>query len=890
LYKCNIDGTGLTKIIDNVDELNNLSLTTSAIVGVPYTGATEAVDLGAYNMKVNGITVGVGSSTYTQSANTNTVVGNTALSLNTTGLYNVANGYESLNANTTGMWNTSIGSQSLYTNTIGQYNTAVGGNALASDVSGNENTAIGFQALVGNFTGSGNTGIGRSSMRSNSIGSNNTAIGFQADVASNNLSNATAIGNGAVVSASNTIQLGNSSVAGIRTSGALTTGAVTYPILDGTANQVLLTNGSGVVSFGAIPTLNQNTSGNAATATTAGNITATTNTTLSSLSSLATVGTITSGTWSATTIALAKGGTGATTKTAGFDALSPMTISGDIIYGGTSGSGTRLAKGSDGQILTLASGLPTWANASGGGGGVPYTGATQAIDLGAYDMKVNGLTIGTGAGTTTVTSSTAIGKDALKANTLGTFNTGIGMDALKANTEGTANTALGSNAMLSNTTTSFNTAIGFNSQTYATSTGGYNTSVGATSLVYGGSENNAFGSYTLSSNTGSENNAVGVFALQSNTTGSGNNSLGSRALKSNTTGLYNLAIGSYSLYSNVGNSGTVAIGHNAMYFADDRSTGRTTGNTAVGYESLKGGSATPSNNTGQNNTALGYQSLTSNTTGSSNTAIGYSAMSSSSTYSNSTALGYNAQVTASNQIQLGDANITDVKTSGTLTLGSITYPNTAGTNGQVLTFTNAGTLTWTTLSSTPVFLPTVVIGTQQWMRENLDVMTYRNGDVIPQVTDNTAWAGLTTGAWCWYSNSADNGTIYGKLYNWYAVNDSRGLAPQGWHIPTDAEWTTLGNLLGGDAVAGGKMKTTGTTRWNTPNTSATNESGFAGLPGGNRNSDGTFVNISGDGSWWSATPSSSTVARFRQANYNSVLLNSGNAIKVQGYSVRCLRD
>ena len=189
---------------------------------------------------------------------------------------------------------------------------------------------------------------------------------------------------------------------------------------------------------------------------------------------------------------------------------------------------------------------------------------------------------------------------------------------------------------------------------------------------------------------------MGTYALQSNTTGSGNNSLGSRALKSNTTGLYNLAIGSYSLYSNVGNSRSVAIGHSAMYFADDRSTGRTTGNTAVGYESLKGGSTTPSNNTGQNNTALGYQTLTSNTSGSNNTAIGYSSMSSSSTYSNSTALGYNAQVTASNQIQLGDANITDVKTSGALTAGDVTYPKTHGTANQVLSTTGSGTLAWST--------------------------------------------------------------------------------------------------------------------------------------------------------------------------------------------------
>jgi uncharacterized protein (TIGR02145 family) len=211
----------------------------------------------------------------------------------------------------------------------------------------------------------------------------------------------------------------------------------------------------------------------------------------------------------------------------------------------------------------------------------------------------------------------------------------------------------------------------------------------------------------------------------------------------------------------------------------------------------------------------------------------------------------------------------------------------AGNNGQVLTSTGSGTLTWTT----PVFLPTVVIGTQQWMEKNLDVMTYRNGDVIPQVTDATVWDGLTTGAWCYYNNDPLNGAIYGKLYNWYAVNDPRGLAPQGWHIPTDAEWTTLNNLLGGDAAAGGKMKTTGTTRWAAPNTSATNESGFSGLPGGLRRSiDGTFYNIGNYGYWWSATQADITTAWGRTLSYDNGFLIRNGDFKRYGFSVRCLRD
>jgi uncharacterized protein (TIGR02145 family) len=212
------------------------------------------------------------------------------------------------------------------------------------------------------------------------------------------------------------------------------------------------------------------------------------------------------------------------------------------------------------------------------------------------------------------------------------------------------------------------------------------------------------------------------------------------------------------------------------------------------------------------------------------------------------------------------------------------------TTTNVLEFmSSSGWTSLTTPSTTAVFLPTIVIGTQHWMKENLDVVTYRNGDVIPQVTDGTAWAALTTGAWCYYNNDVANGAIYGKLYNWYAVNDTRGLAPTGWHIPTDAEWTILTDKLGGTSVAGGKMKSTGITRWTTPNASATNESGFTGLPGGYSDNSGMLSNV-GFGFWWSSTEYGTTDAWSRVLTYDS-----GNAYrdyfnKRYGFSVRCLRD
>ena len=185
---------------------------------------------------------------------------------------------------------------------------------------------------------------------------------------------------------------------------------------------------------------------------------------------------------------------------------------------------------------------------------------------------------------------------------------------------------------------------------------------------------------------------------------------------------------------------------------------------------------------------------------------------------------------------------------------------------------------------------TVTICAQVWTTKNLDVTTYRNGDAIPQVTDPTAWANLTTGAWCYYNNDAANGAIYGKLYNWYAVNDTRGLAPTGYHVPSDGEWTTLETCLGGSLVAGGAMKEVGYTHWLSPNTGATNSSGFAGLPGGFRFNVGAFLNVGYSGYWWSSTEDGTPDAWTRALGYyysSVVRLNYDKAI---GFSVRCLRD
>jgi len=185
----------------------------------------------------------------------------------------------------------------------------------------------------------------------------------------------------------------------------------------------------------------------------------------------------------------------------------------------------------------------------------------------------------------------------------------------------------------------------------------------------------------------------------------------------------------------------------------------------------------------------------------------------------------------------------------------------------------------------------VTIGTQTWMVENLKTTHYRNGDAITNVIDNTAWAGLSTGAWCDYSNAAANGIKYGHLYNWYAANDSRNIAPIGWHVPTDAEWATLITYLGGESVAGGKLKETGTFNWASPNTAATNSFGFSALPGGDRNDwDGTFEGVSNHGIWWSSNQVNAMFAWGKQIFSSSSNVNGYFVPKAEGFSVRCIKN
>jgi uncharacterized protein (TIGR02145 family) len=176
------------------------------------------------------------------------------------------------------------------------------------------------------------------------------------------------------------------------------------------------------------------------------------------------------------------------------------------------------------------------------------------------------------------------------------------------------------------------------------------------------------------------------------------------------------------------------------------------------------------------------------------------------------------------------------------------------------------------------------------MSENLQTECYRNGDIIPQVTDPSEWVSLNTGAWCYYNNDREIGRTYGKLYNWYAFNDPRGLAPAGWELPTENEIGTLMQYLGGYLIAGGKIKESGLSHWNDPNFNATNESGFNALPAGWRSHTGSFGQLHESASWWIAYNFyEGSEGGHASVFYDREIFHISSNSKILGFSVRCIR-
>ena len=197
---------------------------------------------------------------------------------------------------------------------------------------------------------------------------------------------------------------------------------------------------------------------------------------------------------------------------------------------------------------------------------------------------------------------------------------------------------------------------------------------------------------------------------------------------------------------------------------------------------------------------------------------------------------------------------------------------------------------------------TVTIGTQTWMAENLKVTHYRDGSAISNVTNNSTWCALSTGAYCYYNNLESNGTTYGCIYNWYAVADVHNIAPLGWHVPTEAEWTILENYASvhfGSSISQAKALAT-TTVWTSCSTTGTigsnalinNSTGFSAIPSGSRSVTlgGTFFNAGNDCYWWTVDELNTSNAWQRCMNYSYSYVLRGNQTKSHGFYVRCIRD
>ena len=183
---------------------------------------------------------------------------------------------------------------------------------------------------------------------------------------------------------------------------------------------------------------------------------------------------------------------------------------------------------------------------------------------------------------------------------------------------------------------------------------------------------------------------------------------------------------------------------------------------------------------------------------------------------------------------------------------------------------------------------TLDIGNKTWMMENLKVTRFRNGVAIEEITNDNDWGNAFEAARCSYGNSAANNAIYGQLYNFYAIEDLQGLCPEGWEVPSDAQWADLVSTFGGEAIAGGKLKQVGTTLWTAPNVGATNESGFTGLPGGSRGFSG-FAGINDGGRWWTRSKELNAFGRsWGMWHSNTVAQRSANDFYA-GFSVRCVK-
>jgi uncharacterized protein (TIGR02145 family) len=251
--------------------------------------------------------------------------------------------------------------------------------------------------------------------------------------------------------------------------------------------------------------------------------------------------------------------------------------------------------------------------------------------------------------------------------------------------------------------------------------------------------------------------------------------------------------------------------------------------------------------------------------------------------------------TANSKVSIGTGTGVFTNAIAGLTSGTVYYARAYAINSQGTAYGNQVTFTTTSGGGTVTDIDgnvykTITIGTQVWMAENLKTTKYKDGTSIPLVTSNSAWESLTTPGYCWYNNDASTyKSSYGALYNWYTVNTGK-LCPTDWHVPTEADWNSLTSYLGGYA-AGGKLKEMGTAHWISPNTGATNSSGFTAMPGGFRGHfNAEFVSIGSYGRWWISTAYDASNAWNRMLGFNDTTIYIFDYDKQGGFSVRCVKD
>jgi len=680
----------------------------SGSAGVPYTGATGAVNLGAYDLTVNELAIGSGK-VGTSGSSSNTIVGGAGVNRTFTSVTsNTAIGYNTLSSSTPGSSNTVVGAWSLVSNS-GAENSALGVAALERNLAGRDNTAIGYYSLRNNLTGSKNTALGHNSFTSGTPGEKNTMIGAEANV-SGDFTNATALGYGAIVSASNTIQLGadgtfagSTAITNVKTSGTITAGAVTYPKTHGTNGQVLTTTGSGTLTWASASSSSGVPYTGASQAVNLGAYDLTVN-----------------------ELAIGSGKVGTTGS------------SSNTIVGGAGANRTFTT-----VLSNTAIGYNTMSTATPG---------NSNTSVGAYSLV-----------STTGRENSVLGAAAMERNLGGNENTAIGYYAMQNNLSGSGNTALGFKAGFSSDNTTINnaSAIGYQAKVAASNTIqlGADGTNGTTAIT------NVKTSGTLTAGTVTYPNAHrstagDVLTINSSGTASWAASSSSSgvpytgATQAVNLGGYDLTVNGMTIGTGkVAGAGTLntivgefalnrttstfrgtdntAIGHKSMGNETASATSAGTKNTAVGSWTLVGNSGTENsalgvgalqqNQGGNYNTAMGNMALNINLSGSNNTALGYAADVSANNLSNATAIGNGAKVAASNTIQLGNTDVTDVKTSGTITAaglavtgnvtsttGSIsgfdaalnnqtgtTYTLTSADNGKVVTLNNASAITLT---------------------------------------------------------------------------------------------------------------------------------------------------------------------------------------------------